>query len=70
MRVKESTLDVGDKVLVRNLWFSDKHKLADRWESTIYILQRKAGDMPVYIVCPEGQEEPLRTLHRDLMLPC
>lgn len=70
MRVRESTLDTGDRVLVRNLRFRGKHKLADRWESTIYVVQKKAGDMPVYVVCPEGQEGPLRTLHRDLLLPC
>lgn len=57
-------------MLVRNLHFRGKHKLADRWESTIYVVQKKAGDMPVYTVCPEGQEGPLRTLHRDLLLPC
>ncbi|KAK7898562.1 hypothetical protein WMY93_019415 [Mugilogobius chulae] len=70
LRVRESTLDIGDRVLVRNLRFRSKHKLADRWESTIYVVQKKAGDMPVYTVCPEGQEGPLRTLHRDLLLPC
>lgn len=69
-RVRESTLDTGDRVLVSNLRFRGKHKLADRWESTIYVVQKKAGDLPVYIVCPEGQEGPLRTLHRDLLLPC
>lgn len=70
MRVWESTLDIGDRVLVRNLRFRGKHKLADRWESTIYVVQNKAGDVPVYTVCPEGQEGPMRTLHRDLLLPC
>uniref|UniRef100_A0A8C6WVQ7 Gypsy retrotransposon integrase-like protein 1 n=1 Tax=Neogobius melanostomus TaxID=47308 RepID=A0A8C6WVQ7_9GOBI len=70
MRVRESTLDIGDRVLVRNLRFRGKHKLADRWEFTIYVVKKKAGDMPVYTVCPEGQEGPLRTLHRDLLLPC
>lgn len=70
MRVRESTLDVGDRVLVRNLRFCGKHKLADRWEFTIYVVQKKAGEMPVYTVCPDGQDWPLRTLHRDLLLPC
>lgn len=26
--------------------------------------------LPVYTVCPEGQDGPTRTLHRDLLLPC
>lgn len=33
-------------------------------------MQQKAGDLPVYTVCPEGQEGPTRTLHRELLLPC
>lgn len=70
LRVRESTLDIGDRVLVRNLRFRGKHKLADRWESTVYVVQKKAGDVPVYTICPEGQEGPTRTLHRDLLLPC
>lgn len=63
MRVRESTLDIGDRVLVRNLRFRGKHKLANRWEPTIYIVQKEAGEMPVYTVCPEGKDSPLRTLH-------
>ncbi|KAK2896137.1 hypothetical protein Q8A73_015625 [Channa argus] len=65
MRVRESTLEIGDRVLVRNLRLRGKHKLADRWESTVYIVQKRAGDLPVYTVCPEGQEGPVRTLHRQ-----
>lgn len=70
MKIREATLNIGDRVLVRNLRFRGKHKLADRWESATYVVQKKAGDMPVYTVCPEGQDGPLRTLHRDLLLPC
>lgn len=70
VRVRESTLEAGDRVLVRNLRLRQKHKLADRWESKVYIVQKRAGDLPVYVVCPEGQDGPTRTLHRDLLLPC
>ena len=69
-RVIESTLESGDRVLVRNVRIRGKHKLADKWEPDIYIVVKKAGDLPVYSVRPEGQEGPLRTLHRDLLLPC
>ena len=34
--VRESTLQEGDHVLVRNLRLRNKHKLADKWESTLY----------------------------------
>lgn len=70
MRVRESSLETGDRVLVHNLHLRSKHKLADRWESTVYVVQQRAGDLPLYIVCPEAQDGPTRTLHRDLLLPC
>lgn len=68
--VLESTLDIGDRVLVKNVHLRGKHELADKWESLVYTVVKRAGDLPVYIVRPEGREGPLRTLHRDLLLPC
>lgn len=68
--VRESTLDVGDRVLVRNLRLRSKHKLADRWEPTVYVVTKRNGDLPVYSLKPEKGDGPLRTLHRDLLLPC
>ncbi len=68
--IRESTLEIGDRVLVRNLHLRNKHKLADRWESTIYIVTRRMGDLPVYSVKPEIADELVRTLHRDHLLPC
>ncbi len=65
-----SSLEVGDRVLVRNVKLRGKHKLADKWEKDIYIVIKKAVDLPVYTVQPEGKDGPLRTLHRDLLLPC
>lgn len=68
--VRESTLDVGDRVLVCNLRLRNKRKLADRWEPTVYVVNRRMGDLPVYSVKPERGEGANRTLHRDLLLPC
>lgn len=68
--VVDSTLKEGDRVLVRNVRLRGKHKLADRWESDVYIVQRQSGDVPVYVVRPETRDGPQRTLHRDLLLPC
>ncbi|XP_039544364.1 uncharacterized protein LOC120490916 [Pimephales promelas] len=69
-RVTESSLDEGDRILVRNVRLRGKHKLADKWDSEVYIMVNRAGELPVYTVKPEGKEGPLRTLHRDLLLPC
>ncbi|XP_073669762.1 uncharacterized protein [Paramisgurnus dabryanus] len=69
-RVAPSALEIGDRVLVRNVRLRGKHKLADKWESTVHVVVRKAGDLPVYTVKPETGEGPWRTLHRDLLLPC
>ncbi len=33
-KVRESTLEVGDRILIRNVSIRGKHKLADRWERT------------------------------------
>lgn len=68
--VVDSTLKEGDRVLVRNVRLRGKHKLADRWESDVYVVLRQSGDVPVYVVRPETRDGPQRTLHRDLLLPC
>ena len=69
-RVTTSDLEVGDRVLVRQVRIRGKHKLADKWEEDIYVVISRAGDLPVYTVRPENKAGPKRTLHRDLLLPC
>lgn len=69
-RVRETKLEVGDQVLVRNLRLRNKHKLADKWESVAYRVLQRMGDLPVYKVQPLSEDGPTRTLHRDLLLPC
>lgn len=63
-------MEIGDRVLVRNLRLRNKHKLADRWENTIYIVTKRMEDLPVYSVKPERADGPVRTLHHDHLLPC
>ncbi|TWW61906.1 hypothetical protein D4764_04G0005530 [Takifugu flavidus] len=69
-RVVESTLEMGDRILVHNVKLRGKHKLANKWEYDVYVVLKKAGDMPAYTVKPECKSGPVRTLHRDLLLPC
>ena len=69
-RVRDQALEAGDRVLVRNVGLTGKHKLADRWTTTCYhVVRRIADDMPVYVVRPEDGG-PDRTLHRNMLLPC
>ncbi|KAK7909418.1 hypothetical protein WMY93_014102 [Mugilogobius chulae] len=69
-KVIPSKLETGDRVLVRSVRLRGKHKLSDKWEQDVYVVVKQAGDMPVYVVKPERQDGPTRTLHRDLLLPC
>lgn len=68
--VVPSKLEVGDRVLVRNVRVRGKHKLSDKWEEDVFVVIKCAGDLPVYTVRPESKDGPIRTLHRDLLLPC
>ncbi|CAJ1057667.1 unnamed protein product [Xyrichtys novacula] len=68
--VTASKLEAGDRVLVRAVRLRGKHKLADKWETDVYVVVKQAGNLPVYTLRPENKDGPLRTLHRDLMLPC
>ncbi len=70
LKVRESTLQAGDRVLVRNVGIRGKHKIADRWSKTIYQVVKQITDSPVYVVKPLTTDGPERTLHRDLLLPC
>jgi len=69
LKARAAILDIGDRVLVRKLHFSGKHKIADRWESAIYVVTDHPNkDVPVYVVKPEVGGRG-RTLHRNHLLP-
>ena len=71
-RVRSSALQVGDRVLVRNLTPRGRPgKLRTFWEDQIHIVVARKGEgSPVYDVRPESSQGPTRTLHRNLLLPC
>lgn len=69
-KVRESTLEVRDRVLVKNVGIRGTHKIADRWSETVYKVVKQIGESPVYVVASEKSGSPERTLHRDLLLPC
>ena len=69
--MRGSVLHPGDRVLVRNLAFDGRHKIADRWEEDAYIiLDQPNKDVPVFMVRKENETRPeLETIHRNLLLP-
>lgn len=69
-KVRESILESGDKVLIRNVGLRGKHKIADKWSKTVYRIVKQIDNSPVYVVAPVDSGSPERTLHRDLLLPC
>lgn len=69
-KVRESILEPGDKVLVRNVGIRGKHKIADKWSKMVYRIVKQIDNSPVYVVAPVVSVGPERTLHRDLLLPC
>ena len=51
IKVGHSTLQEGDRVLVKNSGLRGKRKIADRWEKTPYIVKSQPNpDIPVYEV--------------------
>ncbi|KAK7898579.1 hypothetical protein WMY93_019432 [Mugilogobius chulae] len=69
-RIRESKLEAGDRVLVKNVGLRGKHKISTRWSQTIYQVIKQVRDLPVYVVAPFDNDGPERVLHRDLLLPC
>lgn len=68
-RVRNQTLQEGDRVLVRNLGLLGKHKLQDRWNPLPYLVIAKLPNIPVYRVKPERGTGMIKTIHRDHLLP-
>jgi hypothetical protein len=70
LRVREAKLQVGDRVLVRNVGVRGKCKLADRWEKDVHIVVDQPNhELPVYSVKKEHGRSAPKLLHRNLLLP-
>lgn len=67
--VLNQSLEEGDRVLLRNVGITGKHKLQDRWKSVPYVIVEKLPNIPVYRVKPERGAGVIKTLHRDHLLP-
>ena len=69
-KVCGATLHPGDQILVRQVGFQGKHKIADRWEEDVYVVTTQPNPfIPVFTVRQlEGKGRP-RTLHQNMLLP-
>lgn len=67
-RVKGVALEIGDKVLLANRRERARGKLADLWDSTVYVITWKDPNVHVYRV-----EDPVtkknKVVHRNFILP-
>jgi hypothetical protein len=70
LRVREAKLQVGDRVLVRNVGVRGKCKLADRWERDVHVVVDQPNpELPVCSVKIEHGRSTPKLLHRNLLLP-
>lgn len=71
-KVRESTLEAGDRVLVRNVGIRGKHKISDRWGKTIYTVVKwiEMSEMSLFMLSFPNIQKPKRVLHQDLLLLC
>ena len=70
LKVREATLDIGDRVLIRNVGFRGKHKLADKWDKDSYVvIGIPDKSIPVYKVQKDLGDHSVKTLHRNMLLP-
>lgn len=68
-RVGFQSLEVGDRVLLKNWGLKGKHKLQTRWSPIPYIVVRKMPNLPVYQLKEESESGKTKTVHRDHILP-
>ena len=69
-RIQSLFLEIGDRVMVRNVGFKGTNKIADKWNEQVYVVGSQPNpDIPAYEVKPEIGRSPVKVLHRNLLLP-
>ncbi len=69
-KLRGAMVQVGDRVLIRNVGFQGPHKLADRWQEPVYVVQNQPdSSVPVFEVRREDGHGDVQTLHWNMLLP-
>ena len=69
-KVRASTIQEGDTVLIRNDGLKGKYKLADKWARDTYIvINQPNSEIPVFQVKKETGNEKIKTSQRNILLP-
>ena len=70
LKVREATLDIGDRVLVRQVAFKGRYKISEKWAKDLYVvIGIPIAGVPVFKVQKESDISDVKTLHRNLLLP-
>ena len=71
LKAKAGDLEIGDRVLVRNLREKGgTGKLRNHWESAFFEVLEKKDNLPVFKVKNMNKSSDIRVLHRNLMMKC
>ena len=69
-KVRESVVQPGDILLIRNVGLKGNHKLADRWNLQPYVVTAQPNkDIPVFAVKKEHGKGKAKLLHCNLFFP-
>ena len=70
MQVRGATVEIGDRVLLRNVGLKGRQKLANRWQETVFVVLGKVeGTECVFQVKQEDGVGRVKVVHRNMMLP-
>ena len=68
-KVREATVNVGDRVLIRKVGLKGRNKLADKWNKDPYVIVSQPDpNIPVFQVKKES-DNTTKVLHRNMLLP-
>jgi hypothetical protein len=58
LKVRNSVLKQGDRVLLKNIHIRGKQKLANRWNREPYVIDSQPDNtIPVYVIRPEYEKK-------------